>query len=130
MKILIIDDNLDDLERTRRATQETFNDAEIFTTDDEDHALAWATENHPDLAVLDIILKKEHGYTMCRKILKIDPNTIVILLTGSLNAIDSRLAEQNGASGFAIKTRNLQTFKDLLQHIVNLEELGLALGHR
>jgi DNA-binding response OmpR family regulator len=126
MKILIVDDKRDDLERTRIATQETFPTAQIFATDDEDQALEWAKENHPDLAVLDIILKKEHGYTMCRKILALDSNTIVILLTGSLNAIDSRLAEQNGASGFAIKTRTLQKFRELLNEIVELSEMGLA----
>jgi two-component system response regulator VicR len=117
MKILIIDDKKDDLERTKLATQDIFKNAEIMATDDEDQALAWAKDNHPDIAVLDIILKKEHGYTMCRKILALDPNTIVFLLTGSLNAIDSRLAEQNGASGFAIKTRNLQTFRELLKNV-------------
>jgi DNA-binding response OmpR family regulator len=122
MKILIVDDKRDDLERTRIATQEIFTTAQIFTTEDEDEALVWAKENHPDLAVLDIILKKEHGYTMCRKILALDSHTIVVLLTGSLNAIDSRLAEQNGASGFAVKTKNLQKFKELLGKFVELAD--------
>jgi DNA-binding response OmpR family regulator len=126
MKILIVDDKRDDLEHTRIATQETFKNAIIFATDDEDQALAWTEQNHPELAVLDIILKKEHGYTMCQKILTLSHSTTVILLTGSLNAIDSRLAEQNGASGFAVKTRTLQKFRELLNQIFTLEELSLV----
>ena len=118
MKILMIDDKVEDIERAKKVVVETFPEAEVFATDDEDKGLEYAEKNQPDLAILDIILKKEHGYTMCRKIKEIKPDTIVILLTGSLNAIDSRMAERNGAYGFAVKTRGMATFKEILKEVI------------
>jgi DNA-binding NtrC family response regulator len=117
MKILLLDDKASDIERARQAVREVIPEAEIFSTDDEETALDYTSKNSPNLVVLDIILKKEHGYAMCSKVLEINPNCNVILLTGSLNAIDSGLAERNGAYGFAIKTRNMASFKDLLKKI-------------
>jgi len=117
VKILLLDDKPIDLERAVQATKDIFPQAEIFSTDDENIALDYTSKNLPHLAVLDIILKKEHGYAMCSKILEINPDCHVILLTGSLNAIDSGLANRNGAYGFAIKTKNMVAFKDLLKKI-------------
>ena len=117
MRVLMIDDKKDDLDRAKLAVMDAFPDVELFATDDEEQGLAYAKENHIDLAILDIILKKEHGYTMCRKVREICPDTIVILLTGSLNAIDSRMAERNGAYGFAVKTRNMATFREILKEV-------------
>lgn len=114
MKIFIIDDCRGDLERATITTKEVFEDAEISVFDDEGLAFKAIEKDIPDLIIMDIILKREHGYAMCNKIKGISPNIPIILLTSSLNAIDSHLAEKSGASGFAIKTRTMESFKQLL----------------
>ena len=118
MKILIIDDVLEDLERTEEAVKEVLPDAELFTSSTEDTALEIAREEQPDFAVIDVVLKEMHGYALCKCLLEIAPDTLVIMLTGSFNAINNKLATRSGATDFTVKTTAMAEFKRLLESTV------------
>ena len=115
MNILLVDDERNELDKVYQATKNVYPNANITTYDDEKMALEYLKENAPDIIVLDIILKEEHGYAMCHKITKIYPEVIVILLTSSLNAIDTYMAERCGAKAFAIKTADMESYKEILE---------------
>lgn len=115
MKILIVDDMLDDLEKTEAAVKEVLPDAEVFASSTEEKALEIAEKEQPDLAVIDVVLKEMHGYALCKCILDVAPDTLVIMLTGSFNAINNKLATKSGATEFTVKTTTMGEFKRLLE---------------
>lgn len=115
MKILIVDDQIKDLYKTRQATLEIFPDADIFAITDEKEALEIAQSQQPELAIIDVVLTNMHGYALCREIKEIAENTIVIMLTGSFGVIDNKLAEMNGATDFTVKTWDMKEYKSILK---------------
>ena len=65
-RILIADDNPDNLDifRTRLAA----HDYEIIVATDGEEALAKATEQAPDLILLDIMMPRMDGFEVCRRL--------------------------------------------------------------
>lgn len=60
----------------------------------------------PDLVILDVSLPDGSGVDGCAKILKVSPETRVILLTGFADVRARERAMENGASGFLLKRAN------------------------
>jgi class 3 adenylate cyclase/CheY-like chemotaxis protein len=102
-RILIADDNPDNLDifRTRLAA----HGYEIITATDGEEALKVAREQQPDLILLDVMMPKMDGVTVCRN-LKSDPKlpfVPIIMLTAKASTQDVVTALDAGAEEYLTK---------------------------
>ncbi len=78
---------------------------QVRTAADGEQALALARETPPDVVVLDIILPKQNGYEVCRR-LKQDERTAaakVVLLSSKTHAADRQWGLRQGADAYLTK---------------------------
>jgi twitching motility two-component system response regulator PilH len=101
--ILVVDDSPTAVKLISGAlTQAGF---QVRTAADGEQALALAREAVPDVVVLDIILPKQNGYEVCRR-LKQDERTAaakVVLLSSKTHAADRQWGLRQGADAYLTK---------------------------
>jgi twitching motility two-component system response regulator PilH len=101
--ILVVDDSPTAVKLISGAlTQAGF---QVRTAADGEQALALAREAPPDVVVLDIILPKQNGYEVCRR-LKQDERTAaakVVLLSSKTHAADRQWGLRQGADAYLTK---------------------------
>lgn len=102
-RILIVDDNPENLDifRTRLAV----HGYEILTATDGEEALRQAREQQPDLILLDIMMPKKDGITVCRE-LKGDPTLPfmpIILVTAKADSKDIVAGLEAGGDEYLTK---------------------------
>lgn len=99
-KILIVDDekNIVDILKFNLA-REGFKTVQAY---DGQQALDMAREEEPDLILLDIMLPKVDGFTVCRK-LREKMNTPIIMLTAREEELDKVLGLELGADDYMTK---------------------------
>lgn len=106
-KLLIIDDNGQD----RKIMQRFLNKAgywEILMAETGEEGLKTVKSEKPDLIILDTILPGIDGYETCRQIRETQGPTTpkIIVLTGSVDAVDAVKAKKVGADDYCVKTGN------------------------
>ena len=104
-RILIIEDNeIDMLLVKRRLNYFGYN--EIFTAEDVGEGVKRAVEVKPDLVILDTLLPDSNGFEACRQIREIFGSVTpkVIMMTGSVDAVDAVKARRMGADDYCAKT--------------------------
>jgi CheY-like chemotaxis protein len=77
----------------------------IITASDGEEAVTKATDAHPDLVVLDVIMPHKNGYQVCRQ-LKNDPKTHdikIILFTRQNQQADHLWGMRQGADAYLTK---------------------------
>jgi DNA-binding NtrC family response regulator len=99
--ILVLDDVADAGVLIRRILERKGHRVRAFT--EEQEALAWAGEAGPDLAILDIKLKRMSGVDVLVELRKVSPTTKVIMLTGYPTLETARESLRRGASGYCVK---------------------------
>lgn len=99
-KILIVDDekNIVDILRFN-LTKEGFTTLEAY---DGEQAVEMALNENPDLILLDIMLPKIDGFTVCRK-LRETISTPIIMLTAKEEEVDKVLGLELGADDYITK---------------------------
>jgi two-component system response regulator VicR len=99
-KILIVDDekNIVDILKFN-LSREGFKTVQAY---DGQQALDMAHEQDPDLIILDIMLPKMDGFTVCRKIRE-KKNTPIIMLTAREEELDKVLGLELGADDYITK---------------------------
>lgn len=106
IKILAIDDHLDNLISLRAIIEDTFPDSTIFTAQDGQHGLELIIAHDPDVILLDVVMPGMDGFEVCRRI-KEDvriSDIPVIFLTALGSDKRSRLkALEIGADAFLSK---------------------------
>ena len=106
MKILAIDDNLDNLVVLKAMLKTSFPDFTFFAARSGEEGLSVARDNHPDLILLDLVMPGMDGYEIC-KLIKEDADLQripVIILTAERTDASSRIrALQLGADSFLLK---------------------------
>jgi len=149
-KILIVDDEIINIELISNLLEPSY---EIFTASSGKEAIKSASENHPDLILLDILMPEMDGFKVC-KALKSKPTTVnipVIFLTSKnkdkdeaegfrLGAVDyirkpfrplvdmRRIAvhiklARQKKQGFRIEKKNIGNFFDLEREIKDIYSL-------
>ena len=101
MKILIAEDDLN-----IRMGLFDLLDNEGYTcieADDGESALHLYIEHQPDLILLDIMMPKMDGYTLCRKIRQLNETVPVIFITAKSEEIDQVLGLELGADDYIKK---------------------------
>lgn len=106
VKILAIDDNLDNLIILKALIRETFPDFKVITTLSGKEGLALASRLLPDVILLDIVMPVMDGFEVCRQ-LKSDPDLIdipVVFVTALKADKESRIRGlEAGAEAFLAK---------------------------
>ncbi len=100
-KILVLDDILDAGILIKKILAKKGHDVYPFT--EEEEALQFAREKRPDLAILDIKLKKMSGVEVLEEIKKISPEIRVIMLTGYPTIETARDSLRLGAAEYCVK---------------------------
>lgn len=116
-KILIVDDNEEVLETLGDILQELGYQVVKARTGQE--GIDRATEENPDLVLLDTRMPDMNGIDVCRQ-LKQEKNISakVIVYTALIDAFDAQRARESGADGYCLKGTDasnlLATIKNLL----------------
>lgn len=99
--IVVLDDVYDSGVLISRILTRKGHEVTSFT--EEEAALDFIGKNTPDLAILDIKLKKMNGVEVLEEIGNISPETRVIMLTGYPTLETARESIRLGASEYCVK---------------------------
>jgi len=118
-KLLIVDDELS----VRDSLAKWFHEEgyEIGTAEDASHALTRLAEKSWDAALVDIKMRGTDGIELQRRMHELDPNLIVIMMTGYASVETAVTALKNGAYDYVTKPLD----PDEIAHIVKK-----ALAHK
>ncbi|WP_022660336.1 response regulator [Paucidesulfovibrio longus] len=75
----------------------------VFAFTEEEEAIAHAATSKPDLAILDIKLKKMTGVEVLEELKKVNPDIKAIMLTGYPTLETARESLRLGASEYCVK---------------------------
>ena len=120
-KILVVDDVRETLLALKIRLEKA--NYEVLTATDGGMGLKMAREAHPDLIILDVMLPKIDGFSVCR-LLKFDEdyeNIPIIMLTAKGQDKDRDTGKSVGADVFLTKPCNL---KELLMNVEKLTALS------
>lgn len=105
-KILIVDDEIDILELLKARLQA--NDYEVVATSNGADAIPLLKKTKPDALLLDIMMPGIDGLEILKKIRSEDKNFPVFIITAYSNEERRDIAGRFNASGFILKTDDLQ----------------------
>jgi len=99
--ILLVDDS----PTIRKIVELTFSDSgiRVESVDDPASALERLDRIRADLLLADVALSGPNGYELCRAVKNSDRPVPVLLLAGTFEPIDARLADEAGADGHLTK---------------------------
>ncbi|MGH2500934.1 MAG: response regulator transcription factor [Ktedonobacterales bacterium] len=102
-KVLVVDDSWTDL--TLIATPLRESGYEVVTAADGDEALEMVGSERPQCVVLDVVLRKQNGFQVCRKLKQSEASRHipVILISGKNTALDKKWGLQQGADLYITK---------------------------
>ena len=118
-KILIIDDNEQDRKIMKRfLDREGFQEILMAVTGQD--GLKKTRLEKPDLVILDTLLPDTVGFEVCRQIREAQGQTTpkVIIVTGSVDAVDAVKARQAGADDYCVKTSNCLPLIEAVKKLV------------
>ena len=100
-EILVLDDVPDAVVVLRKILERQGHTVHPFT--EEEDAIRFTANNHVDLAILDIKLKKMSGIQVLEQMKKISPQLTAIMLTGYPTIETAREALDLGAGEYCVK---------------------------
>ena len=106
IKILAIDDNIDNLISLKAILMDFFSDIVVFTSQNGQHGIELAIAENPDVILLDVVMPNMDGFEVCRR-LKSDKRVQeipVVFITALKGDKANRIkALEIGAEGFLSK---------------------------
>ena len=105
-KILVVDDEIDFLEMLRLRLEA--NNYSVVTAMDGNEALEKFKSEKPAAVLLDILMPGMDGIGVLKKIRKEDSKIPVFIITAFSNEERFKIANKFNASGFIVKTNDLQ----------------------
>jgi DNA-binding response OmpR family regulator len=105
-KVLVVDDSWTEL--TMIATPLRNNGFDVVTAVDGDEALEKVFRERPQCIVLDVVLPKQNGFQLCRKLKSLDASKHIpiILLTSKNTPLDQSWGMRQGADMYMTKPFN------------------------
>jgi twitching motility two-component system response regulator PilH len=102
-KVLVVDDSWTDLTLIASPLRE--GGFEVVTAVDGDEALEKVLQEHPQCILLDIVLPKQNGFQVCRRLKQMDESRHIpiILISGKNTPLDKRWGLQQGADAYITK---------------------------
>ncbi len=129
--ILLVEDNPDDIELTRRAFRETYPDDQVVNVRDGADALDFLFQKgkhadregkaHPSLILLDLKLPKIDGLEVLRRIRAAETTRLlpVVVLTSSNEERDIRESYELGANSYIRKPVDFGEFSEVVRRLGN-----------
>lgn len=106
-KILLVDDS----PTTLAILKEEFErqGCEVMTAGSGEEALKKVAAGNPDLVITDTVMPGMDGFDLCRQIKHSPPAKPpeVIIMTGTMEAINAKKARESGADDYCVKTSDL-----------------------
>jgi DNA-binding response OmpR family regulator len=102
-KVLVVDDSWTDL--TLIATPLRESGYDVITAVDGEEALEKVLQERPQCVLLDVILPKQNGFQLCRKLKAMEQSRDIpiILISGKNTPLDKRWGLQQGADMYLTK---------------------------
>ena len=116
LKLLVIDDNQDNLEFIRSALE--FEGLEILTESDPEEGLKAFLRNRPRMVLLDLVMPKVSGMEVLERIVGIDPGVEVILITAHYSAESAVEAIQKGATDYLTKPLDVDKLRSRIKNLL------------
>ncbi len=118
IKALLIDDNEQDRWIMKRFLAKA-GIMEVITAEEGEEGIRKARTERPDIIILDTVLPKMDGFEICKKIRADVKNRQpkIIMLTGSVDAIDVIKARLAGADDYCVKTSDGAPLLEALKNI-------------
>lgn len=102
MKILIIDDHQLFMDGLRYVLEKIADDVDVHTEINAENALGRIQQSW-DLILVDISMPKLDGFTLLKKIRKVNQHTKVVIISSSEESADIEMAKNLKANGFLSK---------------------------
>ena len=122
-KILLVDDEIDFLQLLKLRLEA--NDYNVITAMNGKEALEKFKREKPDMLILDVMMPEINGIEVLREIRKEDQKIPIFIITAFSNEERFKAANQFNASGFIMKTSDLQSEIDKINNT-----LGIAAKHK
>ena len=116
-KILVVDDEPDMLEIVKLQLQKS--GYEVLTAAKKDEGLQLVSSEKPDLILLDIFLKNDDGFEICRQIKSDNPRQKVVIYTAKIDKADARKALEVGADDLTLKGDSMSGILDAIEDKIN-----------
>lgn len=118
-KIIVVDDDKASTDLFKQVL--LMNGYEVVTINESSKVMGIATDEQPDLIILDLMMPDPDGFKVCR-MLRADPlhrRTPIIIVT-ALNDVDSRLvAIGAGANDYLVKPFHIDTLYESVEKQLN-----------
>jgi DNA-binding NtrC family response regulator len=121
-KILVVDDEIDFLKVIKLRLE--VNGYDVVTAFDGEEALKKIKTEKPDALLLDILMPKIDGLGILKKVREENNNLPIFIMTAFSNEERYSLANKFKASGFILKTSDLQKEVDSINSILSISEEG------
>ena len=106
-KVLIVDDEIEFLEMMRMRLEA--NNYDVISSINGEDALEKVKKDKPDAVLLDILMPGIDGINVLKQIRKENEKLPVFIITAFSNEERFKLANKFNASGFILKTNDLQS---------------------
>ena len=106
-KILLVDDEIDFLEMMRLRLEA--NDYSVVTASEGNEALEKFKKEKPSAVLLDILMPGIDGIEVLKKMRRENSKIPIFIITAFSNEERFKLANKFNASGFIVKTNDLQS---------------------
>lgn len=119
-RILLVDDEVDFVELIKYRLE--INGYDVTAVGNGKEALNRLKKEKFDAVLLDILMPQMDGLTALKKIRKRDKDLPVFMLTAHSDKEQFKQANQSGASGFIVKTADLQKELNNITGILRLSD--------
>ena len=116
LKVLVIDDSLQNLELIREALDQ--DGVQIIISEDPEVGLELFLEHRPRVVLVDMVMPKVNGLEILERIVAADPGTDVILMTGFYTTESAVEAIQKGACDYLAKPLHIGKLRDRIAGIL------------
>ena len=123
-KVLVADD--DDKVRWLMKLNLTRAGYDVLLARDGKEAYGLVEQEHPDLAILDVIMPEMDGVTLCKEIKGSLPETKVMMLTVKGTDEDMQRAREAGADRYMLKPYSLAELLEAIESLTQEASAGSA----
>lgn len=115
-KILVVEDD----QGIQRMLSDYFKHIgyEVATASDGESGIRAALEERPDAVILDVMLPKTDGYSVCRHIRERNPALPILILTAKDDVVDKVLGLEMGADDYITKPFSLRELEARLKSVL------------
>jgi DNA-binding response OmpR family regulator len=115
-KLLVVEDDL----HIQRMIGDYFKHVgyDVVTVSDGESGIKAASEERPDALILDVMLPKTDGFSVCRHIRERNPSLPILILTAKDDVVDKVLGLEMGADDYITKPFSLRELEARLKSVL------------